>query len=104
MELNEYQKKCLNTWIGGEKLIRSFLGVCGEAGELSEGAKKYLRGDFDVEELKKRSIGELGDVLYYVSVCAHELGLTLEEVGKFNNEKLAKRFAEGKIRGDGDKR
>ncbi|MBF0478978.1 MAG: hypothetical protein HQL26_05810 [Candidatus Omnitrophica bacterium] len=104
MDLNEYQKKCLNTWIGGEKLIRSYLGVCGEAGELSEGAKKYLRGDFDLQELKNRSIGELGDVLYYVAVCAHELGLDLNTVGEFNNAKLAKRYAEGKIRGDGNQR
>ncbi len=104
MELSEYQKKCLNTWHGDQKLIRAFFGLTGEAGELSERIKKYLRGDYDIEELKKRAFKELGDLLYYTAVAAYELGLDLNEIGAFNIEKLAKRQAEGKIKGDGDDR
>jgi NTP pyrophosphatase (non-canonical NTP hydrolase) len=104
MELKEYQSKCLNTWFGEQKLIRAFFGVCGEAGELAECIKKYMRGDFDMEELKARASKELGDTLYYVAVTAHELGLDLNEIGANNIAKLAKRHAEGKIKGDGDNR
>ena len=104
MELNEYQSKCLNTWHGEERLIRSFLGVSGEAGELSERIKKHLRGDYDVEELKNRSFKEIGDVLYYLAVLAHELGLDLNAIAEDNIAKLAKRQKEGKIKGDGDHR
>ncbi|MBF0532053.1 MAG: nucleoside triphosphate pyrophosphohydrolase family protein [Candidatus Omnitrophica bacterium] len=104
MDFQEYQKKCLNTWIGGEKFIRSFLGVSGEAGELLECINKHLRGDFDREELKKRCTRELGDVLYYTAVTAHELGIDFNQIAEENLAKLAKRMAEGKIRGDGDNR
>jgi len=104
MQLSEYQRKCLDTWLGEEKLVRSFFGVSGEAGELMEKVKKFYRGDYDKEELKKRSEKELGDILYYVAVCAHELGLELDDIGKNNIDKLAKRKVEGKIKGDGDNR
>jgi NTP pyrophosphatase (non-canonical NTP hydrolase) len=104
MQMSEYQKKCLNTWIGDHKFVRSFLGVCGEAGELSESINKHLRGDFDADELKRRATKELGDVLYYTAVTAHELGINLDDVAEQNIAKLAKRMAEGKIRGDGDNR
>ncbi|MCA9400675.1 MAG: nucleoside triphosphate pyrophosphohydrolase family protein [Candidatus Omnitrophica bacterium] len=104
MQLSEYQKTCLNTWGGEQKLIRAFLGVAGEAGELSENIKKHLRGDYDLEELKKRSFKELGDTLYYLAVVAHELGLDLDDIAEYNIQKLAKRHAEGKIKGDGEHR
>jgi len=104
MELAEYQKKCLRTWIGEQKLLHAFLGVAGEAGEIAECMKKHLRGDFDIEEVKRRAFKEIGDTLYYLAVCAHELGLDLNEIGEQNIAKLAKRLEEGKIRGDGDER
>lgn len=104
MDLREYQEKCLTTWTGEQKLIRAYLGVSGEAGEMSENIKKYLRQDYDFEELKARTEKELGDVLYYLAVTAHELGLELDQIAENNIAKLAKRKAEGKIRGDGDNR
>ncbi len=104
MELGDYQRRCLNTWFGEQKLIRSFLGIAGEAGELSERVKKYLRGDYGIEELRERSFKELGDVLYYVAVTAHELGLNLDDIAEQNIAKLAQRHIDGKIKGDGDDR
>jgi len=104
MNLSEYQKKCLNTWFGEEKLVRSFFGIAGEAGELMEKVKKYLRGDYEIDELKNRSEKEIGDILYYLAVCSHELGLSLDEIAENNIAKLAKRNQEGKIKGDGDNR
>jgi NTP pyrophosphatase (non-canonical NTP hydrolase) len=104
MEFKDYQKKCLNTWVGEEKLIRSFVGVAGESGELMEKVKKYLRGDYGLDELKEKSQKELGDILYYVAVCAHEQGLDLGTIAENNIAKLAKRHEEGKIKGDGDNR
>jgi NTP pyrophosphatase (non-canonical NTP hydrolase) len=104
MDFKEYQQKCLNTWQGDQKLLRAFFGIAGESGELMERIKKHLRGDYGFEELKSRSYKEIGDILYYVAVTAHELGLDLDAVAADNIAKLAKRQDEGKIRGDGDHR
>lgn len=52
------------------------------------------------EALKK----ELGDVLWYVSACATELGLSLNEIAQANAEKLRRRQAEGKLKGSGSDR
>ena len=104
MELLEYQKKCLDTWSGDQKLIRGFLGVSGESGELAETIKKHLRGDYDIDEVKRRAFKELGDILYYVAITAHELDINLNDIAQANIDKLAKRKSEGKIKGDGDDR
>jgi len=104
MDLKDYQSRCLTTWGGEQKLIRSFLGVAGESGEMMECIKKHLRGDYDLEEVRRRALKEIGDTLYYLAVCAHELGMDLDEVAEHNIAKLAKRKAEGKIQGDGDER
>ena len=47
---------------------------------------------------------ELGDVLWYISTLADDLGVTLEEVAKANIEKLQSRMERNKIKGDGDNR
>ena len=47
---------------------------------------------------------ELGDVLWYLSVLAEDLGSSLEEVAKLNLEKFAKRKAVGALHGSGDER
>lgn len=47
---------------------------------------------------------ELGDVLWYVSLLAAELGISLEEVGERNLEKLAQRQHSGTLNGSGDNR
>jgi len=69
------------------------LGLAGEAGEVANVVKKIQR-DFGgnlTDEIRARLKDELGDVLWYISACADELGLTLEEVAEFNVKKLAER-------------
>lgn len=104
MEFKYYQNRCLDTWTGEQKLVRTFFGVAGEAGELCEKIKKHMRGDYDLDELKNRTRKEIGDVLYYLAVMSHELGFELDDIASENIAKLAKRKEEGKIRGDGDER
>jgi NTP pyrophosphatase (non-canonical NTP hydrolase) len=51
--------------------------------------KKGYRG----EPLNRQNLKlELGDVLWYVAVCAHELDLTLSELATANINKLAARY------------
>ena len=102
--LNEYQAETLNTWSGDYRKERSILGILGEGGEVAECHKKYLRGDYDYKVFKDRLKGELGDVLYYVAVCAYEHDIMLSDLAQFNISKLKSRKERGIIQGDGSHR
>ena len=52
------------------------------------------------EDLKK----ELGDVLWYVSQLASELGLEFEDIAQTNLDKLFSRMDRGVLGGSGDNR
>jgi NTP pyrophosphatase (non-canonical NTP hydrolase) len=82
------------------------LGLCGEAGEVADKVKKVLRdgaGEFNSEQ-KQAIAMELGDVLWYVSQLADELGFGLEAIAEANLEKLQSRAARNVISGSGDQR
>lgn len=78
----------------------------GEAGELQNKIKKIVRdgGGVITPERREQIASECGDALWYLSELANLLGLDLGKIAKMNLDKLAKRKAEGKISGDGDKR
>ncbi len=110
MTFDEYQKQALTTAKNDyeplmEKTIWA-MGVAGEAGEVVEKWKKivaYKEGkisDEDLNELAK----ELGDVVWYIAVMAHSLGLSFDDIMQRNVEKLKSRHARGVITGEGDNR
>lgn len=76
-----------------ENLEYPTLGLAGEAGEVANIVKKIQRdsGGVTTDETRAKLKDELGDVLWYISACADELGLTLADIAEFNVEKLAKR-------------
>ena len=83
------------------------LGLTGEAGEIANKVKKFIRdGATKDEYLAKRiEIGyEIGDVLWYCAVLAEELEMNLGHIMEKNLEKLADRHKRGKISGSGDNR
>lgn len=108
MELNGYQQAALRTAIYPEdkRIVYPALGLNGEAGEVAEKVKKVYRDSNGVytDEKREEIAKELGDVLWYVAVCARDIGYSLEEVGQMNISKLASRMERGKISGDGDNR
>lgn len=108
MTLNEYQQKAsiTATYPENMKILYSTLGLCGEAGEVAEKVKKTYRdeeGHFS-EEKKTEIAKELGDVLWYISSMAADLGFTLEDIAKANIAKLESRRQRGVIHGNGDNR
>ena len=109
MELNDYQRESRQTALYpnvGRNAIYPTLGLVGEAGEVADKVKKILRdreGVFD-QESKDAIKLELGDVLWYISQLASELGYELEDVANSNLQKLNDRKKRGKISGSGDKR
>jgi NTP pyrophosphatase (non-canonical NTP hydrolase) len=110
MTLEEYQKQALTTVLSSDNEFRDLLhwvlGINGEAGEIAEKVKKIIRdkdgkvSDADKAELAK----EVGDVLWYLAVFAHHLGVPLEEIAQQNLDKLQSRKARGVLGGSGDNR
>lgn len=96
MNFNKYQSEASQTALYPrrlENLEYPTLGLAGEAGEVANIVKKIQRDHNGVitDETRAKLIDELGDVLWYISACADELGLTLDEIAAFNVNKLAKR-------------
>lgn len=110
MTFNEYQDIADDTAIYPNK--GTILGLCytglglGEAGEVQNKIKKILRDDNSIltNERKDGIIKELGGNLWYIAMCAKELGVTLGEVAKINLEELNSRHERGVIQGSGDNR
>jgi len=103
---NEYQKLAERTAIYTAKLIYPTLGLTGESGEFSNKVKKIIRdkeGQIDAET-REEMVKELGDVLWYLSACATDLGVTLNSVAEQNIAKLNKRLENNTISGNGDNR
>jgi NTP pyrophosphatase (non-canonical NTP hydrolase) len=77
------------------------LGLTGEAGEFAEKIKKWIRdGKLD----KPLTVKELGDVLWYLTASARELGYSLQDVAEINAVKLLDRKNRGALQGSGDTR
>lgn len=72
------------------------LGLVGEAGEVSEHFKKFIRGDGEHPKQNKDLALELGDVLHYWCRLCQISGNDPHEVMRLNMEKCEKRWAEGK--------
>jgi NTP pyrophosphatase (non-canonical NTP hydrolase) len=96
MNFEEYQSEASKTAHYPrrlENLEYPTLGLAGEAGEVANIVKKIQRDHDGVlkAEIREKLKDELGDVLWYISACAEELDLTLNEIAEFNVKKLAKR-------------
>ena len=106
---SDYQSRACETAIFPKHRATEYLtlGLTGEAGEIANKVKKFIRdGAVKDEYLAKRiEIGyEIGDVLWYCAVLAEELEMNLGHIMEKNLEKLADRHKRGKISGSGDHR
>jgi|SRR6185437_15735437 len=110
MNFNDYQHETAKTAVypcATTIEALSYLGLgLGEAGEIQGKIKKVLRDNGGAVTLSKKIeiVEELGDLLWYVSQMAAELGFNLEAVAKRNIDKLADRMERGVIQGSGDNR
>ena len=104
----EYEKMVGNTAVYPDANGRTVqalsycaLGLAGESGEYAEKIKKLIRdGTFHSELVAK----ELGDVLWYLTRSANELGYTLQQIAEMNIVKLSDRKDRGVLKGSGDER
>ena len=96
MNFEDYQSEASQTAHSPRRMSNleyPTLGLAGEAGEVANIVKKIQRDHGGVlnEEIRGKLKDELGDVLWYISACADELGITLQEIAEYNVNKLAKR-------------
>lgn len=116
-DFNEFQKLALQTSAypviegsGKSNLIYPALGLAGESGEYVDKVKKLWRNqgmttaEFLSDEEKLEFVKELGDILWYVSASARELGVDLGYVAAVNIQKIMSRRARGVVKGEGDNR
>jgi len=123
MELKEYQTIIEKTAVYPKEIGLAYcaLGLTGEAGEVAEKIKKLYRDDQSLannirlghifeankkaySEFRENVKKEVGDVIWYCTALANELGLTLEEILQANYDKLIKRRETGTLHGSGDDR
>lgn len=111
LTLNEYQENAKSTAIYEDPIVYPALGLAGEAGEVAEKIKKLIRDKGgirnlpNITEADKAAVSkELGDVLWYISALAHDLGISLDDVARTNIGKLLARKEAGTLSGSGDNR
>lgn len=102
LELNESQSDPIMTLLR----IAYVSNGLGEVGEVQGKIKKVIRdsGGIITDEKRQQLAGELGDVLWYLSQMASELGLSLSDVAVANLDKLFGRKERGTLHGSGDNR
>jgi NTP pyrophosphatase (non-canonical NTP hydrolase) len=110
MNFEEYQTRShttsLNTQIGDSSIVYPILGLTNEAGEVAGKLKKLFRDKNGIidQDFKNMMIGELGDVLWYLSETCTQLGIKLSDIAVANIDKLESRKDRGVIKGSGDNR
>lgn len=108
MQINEYQEWTDKTAIYPKNagIAYTILGLASETGEVAGKFKKIIRDENGVltEERKNQLIDELGDVFWYATRLATELGIPVEEILQRNHDKLEDRLNRNVIQGSGDKR
>lgn len=91
---SDYHEAALRTASGKcRSLANCAMGLAGEAGECADIIKKHLFHDHDLD--KEHLAKELGDVAWYIAVCAEVIGYNLEDILKMNIEKLKARYPDG---------
>lgn len=107
IDMDEYHARAGGTAIypASSAVVYPVLGLASEAGELAGKLKKVLRDSGgDLTSHRDAMVDELGDVLWYVSAVARDLGVRLSLVAARNLQKLSDRAARGVIGGSGDRR
>lgn len=100
MNFNYYQENALRTkgtyTDNIDQLINGVMGLTGESGEVIDIVKKFLYQGHELNHNKL--INELGDVLWYINLCANALNVDLDHIARYNIDKLEKRYPAGYFR------
>ena len=105
LTLDTYQEQAKVTAVYPDDKAVQYLiaGLAGEVGELASLFAKHWRADQEWLDYSEVA-AELGDVLWFITLLADEVGYDLSEVAENNLDKLADRANRGKLKGNGDNR
>ena len=121
MKLIEYHDKAMTTnKEASDNFTYSLMGLNAEVGEINDKVAKWRRkglanindnklvfttsAEVEATHLRNELLKEVGDVLWFCSHLARQLGSNLEEVAKMNIDKLRDRAMRNVIIGEGDNR
>jgi NTP pyrophosphatase (non-canonical NTP hydrolase) len=109
MDMNHYQKEAFANRghnYNGTKVVYPALGLGGESGEVLDNVKKMCRDDDGVLTPSRlaRLTSEMGDVLWYLSALADDLGVSLSDIAEENLRKIKDRRSRNMINGEGNTR
>ena len=118
MDFNEYQKEILKTlflpvnYNGDDTkdfqnlIARITLGIGGEAGEVQEKIKKWMRDNEGIitSDFLSDITNELGDLLWYITALSELFEISIDYIAENNLKKLQSRMERRKISGSGDNR
>lgn len=97
LTLIEYQLNALRTYqefsTSEEALLSGSICLAGEVGEICNYIKKAVWHGHPLE--REKLVGELGDVLWYLTTTAASQNISLEEVAEYNIAKLKRRYPNG---------
>lgn len=109
MELNEYQEKAMSTCLPAcNNIVYMLNGLTAEVGEINDKVAKWVRKGvaridnnmliFNTsDEYIKELVKEIGDCAWFLAGLSKVLGVSFEDVGQGNLDKLANRKKEGTI-------
>jgi len=102
MTLEEYQeaRRSTDKYTKAEAPFCHALGVTSEAGEYAGKVDKLYRKTHwfnPTDEQRKEMAKELGDILWFLSGCADDIGYSLSDIADMNISKLADRDKRGVI-------
>jgi NTP pyrophosphatase (non-canonical NTP hydrolase) len=96
MQVKTYEKDALRTANLDKDnmslLQEGLMGLSGEAGEAIDILKKHLWQGHDLD--KQHLALELGDVQWYLTLAAHALGYSLNDILRMNIHKRNQRYPE----------
>ena len=114
---SDYQTRACETAIFPKSQAMEYLtlGLTGEAGEIANKVKKFIRDggsktshsyltNKEYADKRTQIAYEIGDVLWYCAVLAEELDMDLGHIMENNLQKLADRKKRGTLSGSGDNR
>ncbi len=103
LTLRDYQDKAMSLRLESATPLYVLTGLVGEVGEFFNHVSKSIR-DGQPPNLDLLLKKELGDILWFVTAVAQDLGFSLEDVAQTNLDKLFKRKDDGTLQGSGDER